>query len=237
MPNTIGTFVFIESNTTGSGHIFLRKVLDLGMSVIFLTSNPSKYPFLQLELVQPVIIDTSDYAKVADFLSAQVNVKAIFSSSDFFIYTAGSISKSMELPHNNLEAISICRNKFQLYKKLESANLSVPKSYFVNSSSQAEEILKKTNYPVIIKPVSGSGSNHVKFCSNFNEASKHIKLLLSDGAIVQAFIDGNEYSIETMTKDGKHTIIGITKKYLGPLPYLWKQAMISQHCVQLMKQN
>lgn len=214
-----GTFVFIESNTTGSGQIFLKKVLDMGMKVLFLTSNPSKYPFLQLELVQPFIMDTSDHTKIIDFLNTQVNIKAVFSSSDFFIYTAASISKSLGLPHNNLEAISTCRDKFQLYEKLKSANIPVPDSYLIKDDSQAKKILKKLNYPIIIKPISGSGSNHVKLCKSLDEASKHIHPLISDGAIVQTFIDGNEYSIETISKAGKHSLIGITKKYLSPLPY------------------
>ena len=79
--------------------------------------------------------------------------------------------------------------------------------------------------PVIVKPVSGSGSAGVKLCSSLDEVSAHAAQLLNQRynergfpvarrILIEAVASGPEYSVETFGLQ----VVGITQKHLGPLP-------------------
>ena len=222
-------FIFIESNTTGTGQLFLKKAKELGFNVIFLTKNPDKYPFLYEELIHPVIIDTESYSKILQYLKTIKDIKAISSTSEFFIEVASKVAKQLGLPHNQPSAIYTCRNKDILYKKLTKAGISVPLSFAVKNHAEALDTFKQLTFPLIVKPRNGSGSLGVKLCFNKKEALEHTTFLLTQetsllpnknsAIIIQEFIKGPEFSVETISLKKSHHIIGITKKYLGTPPY------------------
>ena len=88
------------------------------------------------------------------------------------------------------------------------------------------EVDSELNYPLVLKPIYGSGSVDVKLVANRNELITHGKKLLertvnernqkiNNSFLIEEFIDGEEFSVELF--DGK--IVGITKKYKCKLPY------------------
>lgn len=224
-----GCFVFIESNTTGTGELFIKEVIREGLEVIFLTQNPNKYTFLKDYLIHPVIINTDDKNQIMRYLNRLNNIKAVFSSSDFFIGMASQIAQELKLIHNNPTAVDLCRNKDIFYEKLQAMEVTVPRSVRITSIQEASDAFKQFKGPVIIKPSTGSGSMGVKLCTNIVEVEYHVRYLLdqnksnyvfkSTSLVMQEFIDGIEYSVETLTERGIHKIIGITKKHLGTPPH------------------
>lgn len=223
-------FVFIESNTSGTGELFLQEVLKRDMEVLFLTQFPHKYTYLQANLVHPLYINTSDEEEVFNFLAQQERIEAIFSSSELYIEMTSRLAKRLGLRGNNPHAIAICRDKYTLYQKLSECGIKVAKTKQISAKDDLESILSVFSYPVIIKPSQLSGSVGVKLCYNFGEAVEYVAdlfekngspyfLNVTSNLVVQEFIEGEEYSVETITNKTGHKIIGITKKYLGALPY------------------
>lgn len=47
-------------------------------------------------------------------------------------------------------------------------------------------------------------------------------------AIVEEYIEGNEYSYETISYRGKHTNLAVTKKYTTGAPHLLKPGTVTQ---------
>lgn len=108
-------------------------------------------------------------------------------------------------------------DKFLMKQKFQENNLPHAKGVII------EEINDDLNYPLIIKPSDNSGSRGVVFCENkealgtlFEEAKMHTR---KPYLIAEEFIEGKEYSIESLHYNGKSEILQITEKIVTPLPY------------------
>ena len=110
--------------------------------------------------------------------------------------------------------------------RLEAAGVGVPEFRVAASGSDAVEAAREIGFPVVVKPVSGSGSVGVKLCEQAGEVRAHADALLRQKqnergqplppyVLVEQLIIGPEYSVETMGTN----VIGITSKRLGPLPH------------------
>jgi biotin carboxylase len=108
---------------------------------------------------------------------------------------------------------------------LEKAGVAMPAFRLAISIKTAVGAAQELGLPVIVKPVSGSGSVGVKLCLSLDEVGAHAARLLSQrqnerGApvarriLVESVALGREYSVETFDLQ----VIGITHKHLGPLP-------------------
>jgi biotin carboxylase len=92
---------------------------------------------------------------------------------------------------------------------------------------KSEEVLDKEkiediNYPVIIKPRDAFSSRGVYKTDNFEELLKFLnesRSYASNGdVIIEEFLEGKEYSVETITWYGETTIIQYTEKIITPYP-------------------
>ncbi|AOJ09899.1 lyase family protein [Burkholderia mayonis] len=216
-----GIFVFIESNTTGTGERFIRKALHRGLTPYFLTANRDKYPFLDTTRVVTVSIDTSDADEVHGFVSSLGGVVAVFSSSEYYIEVASEVARRLGLPSANTHATRICRDKKRLAEVLAERGIDAPRTLALTLDTDAPPALDGLAYPAVVKPRTGSGSVGVRRCDNADEVFEHCDRLRRAGthaALAQTYVDGDEYSVETLTIDGKTQIVGIVKKRLGPEP-------------------
>ena len=78
-------------------------------------------------------------------------------------------------------------------------------------------------FPVIVKPRDNSGSRGVKLCRDKNELQTNIDEALEnsklDTVLAEEFIEGLEYSIESLHHDGKSEVIQFTEKKTTEFPY------------------
>lgn len=227
----MNNIIFIESNTSGTGELFIKKSIDYGYKPIFVSANPELYNFLEkYSEVRIEKIDTGNKEKIIEFCNSLIKsgdiISAITSTSEYYIETVADIAQYFNLPGANPNAVKICRDKYLQYKTLREAGINVPDTIVVNKKEEITDILSTVNFPIVIKPVEGSGSVGVQLCDDYSTAFNAIDKLLSiktnergievdNRVLIQSFIFGKEYSAEVF--DGK--IIGITKKYLSNLPY------------------
>lgn len=205
------SIAFIESNTTGTGEIFLLTAQNLGLRVVFLTATPEKYLFLKKLLLHPVIIDTSDTNLVYEHLKKINNLVGVISTSESFVYNAAVIAQKFGLPHVTPVAIANCRDKYKFSELLKEAKLPV--------IATTRNINANFDFPVVVKPNPGTGSIGVKLCSSSDELAQHITKLDSMDILIQEYIAGAEYSAEIIIAGGEYHFLGVTKKHLGPEPY------------------
>ncbi|MBI2508151.1 ATP-grasp domain-containing protein [Candidatus Woesearchaeota archaeon] len=218
-------FVFIESNTSGTGRIFAQAAKDKGFNPVLLAGDISRYHYAKEDNLEFIKVNTQNETDLLNTCKKLKNVAGVLSSSEYFIEMAAIISKKLNLPGVNPDAIKNCRDKSLQRIILQENNIGIPKFYVCESEKESAAASKSIGYPVIVKPVMGTGSVGVKLCININEVAEHTKHLLKQKTnergmpvpqkvLVEEFLDGEEYSVETF--GGK--IIGITKKYVGSLP-------------------
>lgn len=215
-------FIFIESNTTGTGELLLHEAIKNNYDPFFITKNPEKYRFLPMSGVTLVILDTENETVLYDYLAGLKNIAGMYSSSEYFIAVTARLASRFDLPSTAAPIIETCRNKYALYLALQHSKIKYPKTKVIKNNMEIESALKEFSLPVVIKPVSGSGSVGVRACFTPSECSEYATFLLNsfpDGILLQEYIDGDEFSVETCSASGQHHILGITKKYLSPPPY------------------
>lgn len=209
-------FVFLESNTTGTGELLIQKAKKMGYLPVFLIKNPDKYSFLPLSDIQTVIIDTENEAVLLKYLYKEENIIGIYSSSDYAIEMVAHLARALNLKGTNPDVINLCRDKYRFYQTLVASEIHVPKTISIST----EEELPVCDFPIIVKPVNGTGSVDVKLCKDKKFAIRHIQDLLNNNPslLIQEYIQGVEFSVEVFSQSSQHHILGITQKHLGELP-------------------
>ncbi|HHX70953.1 MAG TPA: ATP-grasp domain-containing protein [Gallicola sp.] len=90
---------------------------------------------------------------------------------------------------SNTKTISICRDKINTQKFLEKNGFKVPKMY-----SEDELDSKSLQFPLFIKPKSGSSSINAFKVSSLKELNVYRSLIKE--YIVQDFVDGEEFTVD-----------------------------------------
>jgi argininosuccinate lyase len=226
---TLRCLAFIESNTSGTGQLFARAAIDQGFRPLLLSANLARYDFVERDRLDSLSVNTDDIeALVAACrgLSQAGRLAGVTSSSEYFVETAAAVASRLGLPGADPEAVRECRDKWKQCLRLEAAGVGVPRFDVAASAPAAAEAARIIGLPVVVKPVSGSGSVGVKLCERAEDASAHAAALLRQAhnergqllpryVLIEQLIIGPEYSVETMGTN----VIGITSKRLGPLPH------------------
>ena len=221
--------VLIESNTSGTGRLFVRKAIDCGLRPILLASDPARYPYTSEEKGEVLQIDTQNeqlLVQACERLAESGALVGITTSSEYFIVTAARLARHFHLPALYPQIIESCRNKARLCQHLQAAGVPVPRFQEVTSTREAIEAAQRIGFPVVLKPVNGTGSGGVKCCRALHDVEEQATQLLQQRRnerglpiphhlLVEEMLCGPEYSVETFGE----TIIGITHKHLGPLPF------------------
>ena len=93
---------------------------------------------------------------------------------------------------------------------------------FFQIAEEGQEMIPPS-YPVIVKPTDRSGSRAITKVETPDKLQEAIKNAVSQSfekkAIVEEYICGAEYSVETISFEGNHTCLAITKKYTTGEPH------------------
>jgi biotin carboxylase len=218
----------VESNTTGTGPLFARAAAGLGCRPVLLTADPGRYPFASRDRLEVLRVDTSDREALLAAcrrLAAAGGLAGVTSSSEYFVATAALLAERLRLAAPAPQAVARCRDKGHQRRRLRAAGLAVPDFRLVRSAAAAAAAAAGLGLPVVVKPVSGTGSMGVRLCATAGEvAAAALDILrcranergqrLPRRVLVEKPALGAEYSVETFGLE----IVGITRKHLGELP-------------------
>ena len=225
-----GSFVFIESNTTGTGRLCLRRARARGFRVLFLTARPELYPFLSTEMVEPHVVDTSNADAICELLAGQGDIAAVMSTSEYFVEMAARVAGQFSRVGPEIEAVRTCRNKGRLARVLARSGVNAPETFEIASPAALEQLAAALSFPVVVKPIFGSGSVGVRLARDAAELVALGRALLAkprnergmpvrSDILVQRYLPGEEFSVEVFSIDGRDHVLGCTKKQLGSAPF------------------
>lgn len=218
--------LFIESNTSGTGRLFVHTARGMGYRPVLITARPAKYAYLSQpgapEVVEAATGDEDAlHALIAERFAGGAEVAGITSSSEYFIATAAALARRFGLPGPDAASVRGARDKSRQREVLAAGGLPAPAFRVVASVGQAVAAAAEIGFPVVVKPVGGSGSVGVRACAHADEVREHAESLFvpAEGeaprALVESLIEGDEFSVEVFS--GR--IVGITRKHLGRPPF------------------
>lgn len=129
------------------------------------------------------------------------------------------IAEKYGFPFYSIETAQWSTDKFQMKERFEFGGVPHAQGRLISKAEEAEGLV----FPVIVKPRDNSGSRGVKLCRDKNELQISINEALEnsklDTVLVEEFIEGPEYSIESLHHDGKSEVIQFTEKKTTEFPY------------------
>lgn len=151
----------------------------------------------------------------------KIQPKAVVSiASDLAVITVNYIAEKLGLISNEPENSIIYTNKYKMRKAFEIAGVKVPK---FNNVGLGENVnLENFQFPVIVKPTDRSGSRGITKVEKKEEIAHAIAIACENSfekrAIIEEFIEGEEYSCECISYKGKHYFLTTTKKFTTGAP-------------------
>lgn len=143
-------------------------------------------------------------------------------ASDLATITVNYVAENLGLPCNDTKHNVMQTNKFEMRKALMNAGIPCPKFVIADEGFDVKEIEDFT-FPIIVKPTDRSGSRNIMKLNSIDGIEQAIKEACETSfehkAIVEEYIYGNEYSMETISYKGKHTFLATTKKYTTGAPH------------------
>ncbi len=147
------------------------------------------------------------------------NIKAVIAGSETGVELTDLVASHFDVLKNNHATTKIRRNKFLMVEALRKNNVPCAQQFCAN---KLEPILNwYANFgqqKVILKPTLSASSDSVAICHNKNEIVEHFKNTINqknyigfsnDSLVIQEYLHGDEYFVNTVSCNGEHFITDI----------------------------
>ena len=167
------------------------------------------------------LIDEKDSYEETLEMVKELDPVLIVPGTEKGVILATRLSDDLNLPGNSYENIDAMTLKDKMQERIAEYGLRSIKGQLVSTVDEAVEFYERENLKkVIIKPPYSAGSSGVKLCLNKEELIEHLEEIFNDQnyygdknseILVQEFIDGEEYIVNTVSCNGSHRITLIWK--------------------------
>lgn len=152
----------------------------------------------------------------------QIGIDGICSiASDLAAITVNYVASVLCLNGNSIACTEKSTNKYRMRCAFEQHGDPSPKSLLVEDVSDLDGTA--FSYPVIVKPVDRSGSRGITKVTEAKGLSEAINVAKNFAfikkALVEEYVSGQEYSVECISYQGKHTFLALTQKYTSGAPH------------------
>ena len=143
-------------------------------------------------------------------------------ASDLAAITVNYVAEGLGLPCNQTKYTEIQTNKYRMREALQSAGIPCPK-FILADNGFDRSMIADFRFPIIVKPTDRSGSR----CVMKLDSPEGIESAIAEAcavsfekkAIIEEYIDGDEYSMETISYQGEHHYLATTKKFTTGAPH------------------
>lgn len=153
-------------------------------------------------------------------VARKYNIAAVVTAAtDKPLVMMARIAKELGLRFYSEETAVWSTDKYQMKQRFLEGGVPCAQGCLIHNADEAKDLY----FPVICKPRDNSGSRGVKLCRDLDELQECIDEALQysklDTVLVEEFIEGCEFSIESLHYDGKSEVIQFTEKKTTEFPY------------------
>lgn len=196
---------------------FIKKAIELGHYVIAIDGNKDSVGFKYAnESINMDIKNKSELIKVVKNLNIEGVLQVPIGNA---LTSIGAINDELKLIGISEEAARNCVNKEITNRILSENGIKCAKQILVKDLETLES--DELNFPIVIKPNNGSGSNGVKILNNCNEIKEYLETNkeLETIFIIEEFIDGIEYGADFVINKGTGKLVMLREKDMTESPY------------------
>ena len=148
-------------------------------------------------------------------------VAAVVPGAETGVPLADLLAHRLGTRANPLELSRARRNKFDMGEAVRAAGVRAARQRRCAGWADAEAFLAEWRpdpFVVVVKPVESAGSDDVFKCASAAEVKAAVEKIVgavnglgavNEGALVQEFLDGTEYVIDSVSRDGRHKVVAL----------------------------
>ena len=192
---------------------------------------------IRTDFVASINHDSSDpYKTIQQLRSLPFDIIGAISGSELGIEVTDFITEALGVPTNGTELTNARRDKYQMGECVRRHGVRATKQARVQAWPEVQTFLadlRPTPFKVIIKPIRSSGSDHVYLCTSEAELRTRFDEILgqknqlgfvNDAVVVQEFLEGMEYVVDTVSRRGVHKVVALweyDKRFFGGFNFVY----------------
>lgn len=186
---------------------------------------------IETDYVKNIVVEhdedlTETFAQLKVYHNNEHCILQIYSGVDSAVELADKLSHGLELSTSNgIEKSAARRFKDKMGETIKNAGLTTTAEFTVDGLNSEEELnaihdfLQREN-KIVLKPLGSGGSDNVFICQQISEINEAYHRIIQSPNVfgeqntkilVQRFLHGTEYAINTVTRNGQTLISDISK--------------------------
>jgi biotin carboxylase len=186
-----------------------RWLAGSGLEPIILTTE--QYAAGYRHLPQVHAFDDYDHnqlvEKTALALARSHHVKAVFARAEADIIRAAQLRELLDVPGQHTASARAFRDKVTMKDHLAGASVDVPHYRLLDSAYTAVQFAEQHGYPVVIKPVSESGSLGATIIRSEGDLDRYLRRPWPGTSQIETFVDGPMFHVDGLVIAGEVAFI------------------------------
>lgn len=204
-----------------------------GLAIIVLDTAAQLAPGV-IELADHVILtDYADFDLAAALLrpfTERYSLLGVLSLTEHGLLPSARLNQHFGFIDNDVSAVERVMDKNLMRTWLDmDPRFRLPSS-LVTTISDLRRFIGLVDFPVIVKPADGAGSEGLVLIASQSELDLWESCPSRLPVLAERFVTGAEYSVEAYSRDGEHTVVAITEKLVHTQGVINK-FVESGHCV------
>eukprot|EP01038_Epipyxis_sp_PR26KG_P016136 gene16136-21931_t len=148
-------------------------------------------------------------------------IVAILPGAETGVELSDQVAEILRLRSNGLLLSVARRNKFLMGETIRNAGIRAVKQEKINNLTDLRQFLStfpQNSFKCVLKPVQSAGTDCVFLCETIIEAEEAFDRiygkknglgLFNDSVLIQEYLQGKEYVVDQVSRDGKHKLVAV----------------------------
>lgn len=213
--------LFLSPNYPPEMRDFTRGLAEVGARVVGVGDTPAQglVPMVKEALAGYIQCPLTDKDRVlAEVRRSGVAFDRIECLWEPFVELAAWLREQLGVPGMRLSTAVSFRDKEIMKQKVEAAGLRVPYHFRARTEEEVKRAIEKIGFPAILKPIAGAGSADTFRVNNGADLDAALaKTRHVSEVSVEEFIDGEEFTFDTICIQGKPAYMNVAQYHPRPL--------------------
>mgnify|MGYP000970303142 CR=1 FL=1 len=200
---------------------------ELGCHVTVVDGNPNALCASVADVFYPVDLkNLEELEQVAGKMKTTHGLDAVFTAGTDFTASVSYLTELFNLPGHSLEAAKNANDKVRMRACFKREGVPSPEFTEVTKEKaflSLEKLLPLASFPVVVKPCDNMGARGCRMVRSPEELEPALLDAISFSrtgrAILEEYMDGPEFSIDSLVFNGEHTITGFADRHIFYPPY------------------
>lgn len=216
--------VFLAPSYPPEMQQYTRGLAEIGATVYGVGDTPAQAlpgtlkHHLDDYLQVPRILDDDDVVeRVSTWLRGR-EVDRVLANWEVMVLTAARLRERLGVPGMSVDTVRGFRDKQVMKDRVAAAGLRVPRAVRVRTISEVRTAADEIGFPLILKPIAGAGSADTYRIEGATELDTTLPRLRHVAeASCEEFVDGEEYTFDTVCIDGVPAFQNVAQYLPRPL--------------------